>query len=239
MYPCKASPMYYFLQWFLKNKDRKSVQAFNSSFRYIDDVLSRFGDCLHLIYLNDNGYDWHLQVCYLLWPSPSNDNNWRLILYDKRDDFTFSIVNFLFISSNIPASSAYGIYISQLVRYSKACAQLSDCWTEQVSYKKQELLTVCEHMCSPRLFSGVRVAHRLRFLCCGFLFLFFCFLCVCFCFCFLFLFIFCLFFVFVLCLVRQVVPVSLDCPFLIAPSFFLTFICYIKGYSKKERQFNR
>jgi hypothetical protein len=41
------------LQGFLKNKDRKLAQAFNSSFRYIDDVLSlnnyRLGDYLHLI----------------------------------------------------------------------------------------------------------------------------------------------------------------------------------------------
>jgi len=42
------------------------------------------------------------------------------------DDFTFLIVNFHFISSNIPASPAYGVYISQLVRYSKACAQHGD-----------------------------------------------------------------------------------------------------------------
>ena len=39
-------------------------------------------------------------------------------LYDKRDDFTIPIVNFPFISSDIPASpAAYGVYISQIVRY--------------------------------------------------------------------------------------------------------------------------
>ena len=47
-------------------------------------------------------------------------------LYDKLDDFTFPIVNFPFISSNIPASSAYGLYISQLIRYSRAFAQYGD-----------------------------------------------------------------------------------------------------------------
>ena len=42
--------------------------------------------------------DFHLEI----------DNGGRLKtkLYDKRDDFTFPMVNFLFISSNI---SAYGI----------------------------------------------------------------------------------------------------------------------------------
>jgi hypothetical protein len=33
----------------------------------------------------------------------------------------FPIVNFQFICSNIPSAPAYGVYISQLTRYSKAC----------------------------------------------------------------------------------------------------------------------
>ena len=42
-------------------------------------------------------------------------------LYDKRDYFNFPIVNFPIICSNISAAPAYGIYISQLIRYSRAC----------------------------------------------------------------------------------------------------------------------
>jgi hypothetical protein len=45
----------------------------------------------------------------------------RTKLYDKRDDFNFPIANFPFICSNIPAAPAYGVYISQLIRYSRAC----------------------------------------------------------------------------------------------------------------------
>ena len=41
-----------FLQWLLKNRNRKLAQTFNFSFRYLDDVLSlnssRLGDYLHL-----------------------------------------------------------------------------------------------------------------------------------------------------------------------------------------------
>jgi hypothetical protein len=48
-------------------------------------------------------------------------------LYDKRDDFTFPIVDFPFIISNITATLAYGVYISQFIRYSSVCAQYSDC----------------------------------------------------------------------------------------------------------------
>ena len=39
----------------------------------------------------------------------------------KRDDSNFAILNFPFICSNIPAAPEYGVYISQLMRSSKAC----------------------------------------------------------------------------------------------------------------------
>ena len=38
------------------------------------------------------------------------------------DDFNFSIVNFPYLCSNIPASPAYGVYISQLILYARACS---------------------------------------------------------------------------------------------------------------------
>ena len=38
-------------------------------------------------------------------------------LYGKRDDFDFHIVNFSFLSRNIPSGPSYGVYISQLIRY--------------------------------------------------------------------------------------------------------------------------
>jgi hypothetical protein len=47
-------------------------------------------------------------------------------LYDKRDDFNFPIVKFPFICSNIPAAPAYRVYISQLIRYSRACGSYLD-----------------------------------------------------------------------------------------------------------------
>ena len=50
----------------------------------------------------------------------------RTKLYDKRDDFNFLIVNFPFICCNISAAAAYGLYISQLIRYSRACGSYHD-----------------------------------------------------------------------------------------------------------------
>ena len=43
-------------------------------------------------------------------------------LYNRHDDFNFHITNFLFLSSNIPSSPAYGVFISQLIRYARACS---------------------------------------------------------------------------------------------------------------------
>ena len=49
------------------------------------------------------------------------------MLYDKRDDFDFRIVNFPFLSSNIPSSGpSYGAYISQLIRYARCCSHYDD-----------------------------------------------------------------------------------------------------------------
>ena len=44
------------------------------------------------------------------------DNSHRLQvkLYDKRDDFDFDIVNFLFLRSNIPQSPGYGVFVLNL-----------------------------------------------------------------------------------------------------------------------------
>ena len=55
-------------------------------------------------------------------------NNITTKLYDKRDAFGFHIVNFPFMSSNIPSAPAngHGVYASQLVRYARCCSSYSD-----------------------------------------------------------------------------------------------------------------
>ena len=50
----------------------------------------------------------------------------RTKVYDKRDAFNFPIVNFPIICSNIPAAPAYGVYISQFIRYSWVCGSSQD-----------------------------------------------------------------------------------------------------------------
>ena len=36
-------------------------------------------------------------------------------IYDKRDDFNFEIINFLFLDGYVPRSTSYGVYILILV----------------------------------------------------------------------------------------------------------------------------
>ena len=54
--------------------------------------------------------------------SIGRDGQLHTSIYDKRDDFNFHITNFPFLSSLIPSSPAYGVFISQLIRYTRACS---------------------------------------------------------------------------------------------------------------------
>ena len=47
-------------------------------------------------------------------------------IYDKRDDFSFPIVNYPFLDGDVPLAPSYGIYISQLVRFARVCNNVSD-----------------------------------------------------------------------------------------------------------------
>ena len=38
-------------------------------------------------------------------------------IYDERDDFDFDIVNFPFLDGDVPRSTSYGVYISQLIQF--------------------------------------------------------------------------------------------------------------------------
>jgi hypothetical protein len=117
------------------NNKKKLTVSFNHTFRYIDDVLSinnhNFHNYVHLIYPDEfeikdtTESDKSASYLDILL---NIDTNGRLTtsLYDKRDDFNFAIVNFPFLCSNIPLSHAYGMYISQLIRYARACFAYDD-----------------------------------------------------------------------------------------------------------------
>ena len=113
----------------MKQDVTKAIQ-FSNTFRYIDDLFSinnvNFGNCISAIYpseleLKDTSTSCtsSTEVCYLDTNVKTGDvtTPFRISIYDKRNDFAFRIVNFPHMDSNIPANPAYGVYISQLVRY--------------------------------------------------------------------------------------------------------------------------
>jgi hypothetical protein len=114
-----------YISLLLKKIEKKLARSFNFTFRHIDDVLSlnnsRFGDFVDRIYSIELDIRIpQLQIGLLHTLTYTSE------LYNKRYDFNFPIVNFTLIYSNIPAAPAYGVYLSQLIRYSKACGSYQD-----------------------------------------------------------------------------------------------------------------
>ena len=49
-----------------------------------------------------------------------------LLCYFTTNRIIFPTVNVPFLSSNIPSAPAYGVYVSQLIRYARACSNYQD-----------------------------------------------------------------------------------------------------------------
>ncbi|KAK3087674.1 hypothetical protein FSP39_009018 [Pinctada imbricata] len=132
----------------LLSTGRKHLASqFNFTFRYIDDVLSinnpNFADHLHEIYPHElkikETTESDRSASYLdILLSFDTKGHLNTPLYDKRDDFSFHITNFPFMSSNIPSSPAFGVFVSQLIPYAGACPNMKISSLEpgglQVSY---------------------------------------------------------------------------------------------------------
>ena len=120
-----------FIQSLLSAGKKRLASQFNFTYRYIDDVLSinnpDFENYLGQMYPPEleikDTTESNTSASYLdLLLSIGRDGQLRTSLYDKRDDFNFHITNFPFLSTNIPSSPAYGVFISQLIRYARACS---------------------------------------------------------------------------------------------------------------------
>ena len=113
----------------------KLARKFSDSYRYIDDLLTFNNNNLmntykHEIYpkeliLNqENHSDQH--TSFLDIDIKIHNNTIITKLYDKRDDFDFTINNFPILTSNIHSKRTHGIIISQLIRYCKVCLFYDD-----------------------------------------------------------------------------------------------------------------
>ena len=61
------------------------------------------------------------KVAYLDRQIEIRDRQLVISLYDKRDHFPFAVHNYPHLDSNVPCMPTYGVYISQLIRFAKAC----------------------------------------------------------------------------------------------------------------------
>ena len=110
------------------------IEAFNSTSRYLDDLLNIdnnfFDSMVNRIYPSElqlnkanvsdteaSFLDLHLSI---------SDGFVKTKIYDKRDDFDFDIVNFLFLDGDVPRSASYGVYISQLIRFARVSSHVDD-----------------------------------------------------------------------------------------------------------------
>ena len=124
-----------FLDKLIKDGKRKLARKFILSYRYIDDLISfnnkRFKEFISDIYpkeltVSETTESTSIASYLNLFFIRDKSNNITTKLYDKRDAFGFHIVNFPFMSSNIPSAPAYGIDTSQLIRYAHCCSNYSD-----------------------------------------------------------------------------------------------------------------
>ena len=124
-----------FLQKLVQDKKIHETRTFNFTYRYIDDVLSinnsRFAEVLPLIYPPElevkETTDTASSASFLdIYIKFDDCGQLSTNIYDKRYDFNFKIINIPHMCSNIPASPAYGVYISQLIRYARASSNYSD-----------------------------------------------------------------------------------------------------------------
>ena len=116
------------------NNQADVIEAFNSTSRYLDDLLNidnpYFKGMVKQIYppelqLNKANntdteapfLDLHLSIANGFVSSK---------IYDKRDDFDFDIVNFPFLDGDVPRRASYGVYISQLIRFARVCDHVAD-----------------------------------------------------------------------------------------------------------------
>ena len=104
------------------------IDAFNSSSRYLDDLLNI--DNIYFDQMVDRIYPIELQLNR----ANSSDTEAPVLnlnlcisngtvstkIYDKWDDFDFDIVNFPCLDGDVPRRISYVVYISQLIRFARA-----------------------------------------------------------------------------------------------------------------------
>ena len=110
------------------------IEAFTSTSRYLDDLLNidnnLFDSMVNHIYSSElplnkaNVLDTEASVLDI--HLPISDGFVKTKISNKRDDFEIDIVNFPFLDGDVPRSTSYGVYISQLIRFARVSSHVDD-----------------------------------------------------------------------------------------------------------------
>ena len=115
-------------------KQAEIIEAFKSTSRYLDDLLNidnpYFEGMVNRIYppelqLN-KAYTSDTEAPFLDLHLSISNGFVSSKIYDKRNDFDFDIVNFPFLDGDVPRSTSYGVYISQLIRFARVSSHVVD-----------------------------------------------------------------------------------------------------------------
>ena len=107
--------------------DTASLKKLMYIFRYQDDLISfndvrgLLGDLLPNIYPPEmivNCTNVSARKCnYLDLCISIYRGSFRVVRYDKREDYSFKVISYPFLDGNVPKNLSYGVFISQLVRF--------------------------------------------------------------------------------------------------------------------------
>ena len=106
------------------DKQADVIGAFNTTSRYLDDILN----------INNVYFD---NMVSQIYPSELQLN--KANTSDTEADFDFEIVNFPFLDGDVPCSTSYGVYVSQLIRFAKASSYVAD-FNTRIRLLTQKLL---------------------------------------------------------------------------------------------------
>ena len=136
-----------FIQNLQKQRKFDELKCFNNTSRYLDDILTIDNPAFELYKNEIYPQELTLNKANLSnTETPFLDLNIKIVngkihtsVYDKRDDFGFNIVNFPWLDGDVPRLPSYGIYISQLIRYARACTDILDFHSRNLQITKKLL----------------------------------------------------------------------------------------------------
>ena len=114
------------------NNQADIIEAFNSTSRYLDDLLNidnpYFEQMVGQIYPTElqlnKANSSNTEAPFLNLNLSITNGIVSSKIYDKRDDFNFEIVNLSFLDGDVPRSPSYGVYFSQLIRFARVCSNV-------------------------------------------------------------------------------------------------------------------